>query len=53
MSKNGFWYLFPWEKSPKVSVLEADSFQRWYDSTSFLENFNFSKILAYHLQKFF
>jgi len=25
-SKNGFWNLFAWGKSPKVSVLEAEAF---------------------------
>jgi hypothetical protein len=44
MSKNGFWYLFPWEESPRVSGLGGES-SRWrHDSTSLIEKVNFSKI---------
>jgi hypothetical protein len=43
-SKKGFWDLFPWKKSLKISVLEAESSHRGHDSTSFLEKVNFSKI---------
>jgi len=42
-SKQGFWYLFPWGKSPKVSVLEPESSCRRHDSTSFLEKVIFQK----------
>jgi hypothetical protein len=50
---NGFENLFAREKSPQVSVLEAESFQRRDDSIIFHKFFNppaerviFSKILA-------
>ena len=36
-SLHGFSDLLAPEKSPKVSVLEADSLQRWHDSIIFLE----------------
>jgi hypothetical protein len=36
------------KKSPKISVLEAESSRRRNDSTSFLEKVIFSKIFAYH-----
>jgi hypothetical protein len=42
-AKNGFGDLFPWKKSPKVSVHEAESSRRRHDSRSFLEKVNFSK----------
>jgi hypothetical protein len=35
-------------KSPKISVLEAESSRRRHDSTSFLEKVIFSKIWPYH-----
>jgi len=38
----------PREKSPKVSVLEAESSRRHNDSTSFLEKVIFPKIFACH-----
>jgi len=36
------------EKSPKVSVLEAESSRRRHNGKSFLEKLIFSKISAYH-----
>jgi hypothetical protein len=47
-SKKGFLGRLAREKSPKVSVLEAESSRRRNDSTSFLEKVIFSKIFAYH-----
>jgi hypothetical protein len=41
-SKKDFWDLLAREKSPKVSVLEAESSRRRQDSTSFLEEVHFS-----------
>ena len=40
------WFLVPlfWEKSPRVSVLGAESSRRRHDSTSFLEKVFFSII---------
>ena len=54
LSQNVFWYLFAREKSPKIPVFEATSFQRGHDSMIFHDIVNqkvrlkdFPKILAY------
>jgi len=41
-SQNGLWDLFVRQKSPKISVLEINSFQPWYDSPNFYEKLIFS-----------
>jgi hypothetical protein len=46
--KKWFWGPLARKKSPKVSVLEAESSRRRHDGTSFLEKVIFSKIFAYH-----
>jgi hypothetical protein len=38
--KNGFWDLFAYGNSPKVSVLEADSIQQWHDTINSQEFIN-------------
>jgi len=43
--KNGFWDLFARGKSPKVSVLEAESSPRRHDSKNFAEKVIFPRIL--------
>jgi hypothetical protein len=48
-SKKGFWDLFPWKKSLKISVLEAESSRGRHDSRNFAEKAIFQKILAYLL----